>query len=280
MSFCVECGAEGEVFEGLCEADFARKHPPLRSPDHIDVLRCPHCGSIKTGRGWESATLDDVMLDLLASHVEREPHVERVRYTFELRPEDERNVGVTAKAVCRVGPWDLLTSLHTKVRLQGGTCPTCSKRHGGFFVGTVQVRADGRPLTGEEARQVREIAERADSGGSRDEFVSRIEEQHGGLDVLVSTNALAKRLGREIARELGGTVKSSATLHTKREGKDLYRATHAVRLAAFREGDVILWRRARYRVVAAGDPVQLEHAETGERLRVRRRDLRRAKVQR
>lgn len=278
MRFCVECGAEGETLEGLCADDFARRHTLLRAPERIDLVRCSHCGSIKTNGSWVEVDLQDHVLDLLAARVERDPHVARVRYTHELRPEDERNVAVTAKAVCRVGPWDLVTSLHTRVRFHGGACPTCSKARGGYYVGTIQVRADGRGVTADESRRARDVAERLAASGGREQFVSRVEEVRGGLDVLVSTNALAKQVARELARELGGTVTSSATLHTQREGKDMYRATFAVRLPAFRDGDVILWRRRRYRVVGKGDPLRLEDVATGERLRVRIRELKGARV--
>jgi len=101
----------------------------------------------------------------------------------------------------------------------------------------------------------------------------------GGFDVKVSSNPFARRLARHLTQELGGAaITSSATLHTQREGREQYRATYLVRLPAFRKGDVVLWRRARYRVVAVGDPVRLEHAETGEMMRVRPRELRTARV--
>ncbi len=275
MTFCVECGRDGTTFEGVCEDDFRRKHALLRAPEYIDVVRCVHCGNLQIGDRWIAATVEDVMLELIAANGRAEPPVSKVRYTYDLRPQDERNVAVTVKAMCTVGPWVLLDSFHTRVRIQNGACPTCSKQKGRFFVGTLQVRADGRDLTEEEARQAKAIADR---GGSEAEFVSRVEEVRGGLDVKVSSNQFAKRLARDLSRALGGIVGSSATLHTQREGKDQYRATYVVRLPGFRKGDAVQWRRRRYRVVGLGEIVQLEDAATGERVRVRPRELRNARV--
>lgn len=269
---------EGPVLEGLCADDFARKHTLVRAPETIDVVRCAHCGALKTNGSWVEADLEDVLLDLIAANAERDPRVERVRYTCDLRTQDDRIHAVTVKATCRVGDWDLLTSFHTTLRVHGGVCPTCTRRKGGYFVGTVQVRAEGREVTKEERRRVRELASRADARGASEEFVSRIEEVRGGLDVLTSTNPLAKRLAKELAKEFQGTVGSSATLHTKREGRDAYRATYVVRLPGFQEGDVLVWRRVKYRVLALGPNVRLEEVETGKRLNVRAASLRGARV--
>lgn len=275
MAFCVECGREGPTLEGVCADDFMKKHTLVRTPENIDLTRCAHCGKLHVAGRWIAATLEDVLLDLIAAKAERDPHVGRVRYTYDLRPQDARNVAVTVKASCTVGPWDLVTSFHTRVRIQNGVCPTDSKRAGKFFVGTVQLRADGRALTDREVQRAQELVGRSASGA---EFVSRVKDVRGGFDVLVSSNAFAKRLARDLARDLGGSVGSSATLHTQREGRDQYRATYVVRLPAFREGDVIAWRRGRYRVVGLGDPVRLEDAETGKRVTVRLRELKNARV--
>jgi len=96
--------------------------------------------------------------------------------------------------------------------------------------------------------------------------------------VRVSTNSFAKRFARDLAKEFGGTVGSSATLHTQREGKEMYRSTYVVRLPGFRKGDRILWRRDRWRVVGLGDSVTLEDPESGKRIRVRPRELSNARL--
>ena len=82
MTFCVECGREGPTLGGLCEDDFVRKHPPVRGPEHIDMERCAHCGKLHIGGRWEARTLEDVMLELIGSVSERDPHVTRARFTY------------------------------------------------------------------------------------------------------------------------------------------------------------------------------------------------------
>ena len=275
MAFCVECGAEGSTLEGLCADDFVERHPLVRAPERMSVAKCAHCGKLELSRGWTDATVEDAIPGLLAAQVRKDRHVTKVAYAWTSRREHENIVGLTVEANCRVGEWDRVASFRTKVRIRGGVCPTCSKRRGDYFVGTVQVRADGRSLTDEEGQRAARVAGQAVAGG--EDFVSAIEPVRGGIDVKVGTNSLAKRLARDLAREFGGTVGSSATLHTQREGREMYRSTYVVRIPAFREGDVVRWRGAHYRVQGLGDPVRLQHMETGAIERVRVRDLSTAK---
>ena len=276
MAFCVECGRDGATLEGLCADDFVKKHPLVRAPERIDVARCVHCGRLELSRGWTDATVEDAIPGLLADNVVKDPHISSVSYTWTSRQEHEHIVGLSVKATGKVGAWDLGGSFRTKVRVRGGACPTCSKQRGDYFVGTVQVRAEGRALTDEEGRRAVGVANRSASGG--EDFVSWVEPVRGGIDVKVGSNRFAKRLARDLAKEFRGTVGSSATLHTQREGREMYRSTYVVRVPAFREGDVLRWRGARYRVAGLGDLVRLQHVDTGEIERVRVRDLATAKL--
>ncbi|MBI4415471.1 MAG: hypothetical protein HY557_00630, partial [Euryarchaeota archaeon] len=227
---------------------------------------------------WVEREFDDVALDLLAGHVRKDRRVSRVHFTFEPQAEDAKNVRLTVKVACKVGDWDLVESFRTRVRIQKGVCPTCSRQRGKYFVGTVQLRADGRDLAEEEVRRAETIASRLEARRGEEEFVSETEAVRGGVDVKVSTNQFAKKLAQEFAKKFGGTLGSSATLHTQREGKDMYRATYVVRIPAFRVGDVIQWRGARHRVIGLGDSVRLEDLATGAKVSVRSRELRGARV--
>lgn len=276
MAFCVECGAEGPILHGLCEKHFVQKHELVKAPETFRVSRCPHCSRLRLSRSWEAITLEDAIPALLAQHAVTDPLVKGAQFTWLAREVDPTTTALTVKARCLVGEWDLVTSFRTKVRVREALCPTGSRQSGDFFVGTVQVRADGRPLSEEEGRRVSEIATGARKGA--EEFVSRIETVKGGVDVRVSSNGFAKRLARDLAKAFGGTVGGSATLHTQREGRELYRSTYVVRIPSFREGDTIRWRGAEYRVETLGDPVHLRRRDSGAIARVRVRDLRTASV--
>jgi len=275
MSFCVECGRVGPTLEGVCADDFQRKHVLVRTPEYVNIVRCAHCNRLEVRGRWTRQPVGEALPGIVADLAETDPLVTSVRYAIDVHERDERTAEIRGTATCAVGPWELPVGFGALVRIRSGACPTCSRQKGRFFVGTVQVRAEGRPLTHAEARRAHEVAA-ADASG--EEFLSEVQAVRGGIDIKVSSNAFAKRVAAEIAKALGGTVGSSATLHTQREGREQYRSTYVVRLFGFQKGDLILWRRSRFRVVGIGDPVRLEDAATGERLRVRPRELRTARV--
>lgn len=275
MSFCVECGTEGPTIEGLCARHFVKKYELVKAPDRILVERCAHCGKLELPRGWSRIAVEDSIPALLAANTVRDSHVEGVQFTWVSREEGPTRLALTVKAQCRVGEWDLVSSFRTTLLVRTAVCPTCSKQSGRYFTGTVQVRAEGRPLSDEERRLAERMVDDAKTGEA--EFVSKVEPAHGGIDVRVSTNAFAKRLARDLAKEFAGTIGTSATLHTRREGREVYRTTYIVRIPTYRQGDTIQWRGERYHVEALGDPVRLRHVDSGAIARVRMRDLRSAK---
>src|SRR2546426_1172570 len=56
--FCVECGAEGPTYQGLCARDFLKKHPVVAPPDVLDLDRCTSCGSFRLASGWSQIDRD------------------------------------------------------------------------------------------------------------------------------------------------------------------------------------------------------------------------------
>src|SRR5207302_463181 len=121
------------------------------------------------------------------------------------------------------------------------------------------------------------VAARVDRSEGAATFVSRIEEVHGGLDFYVSTNALAKGLARDIAGSFGGIVSASPKLFGQKQGKEVYRVTALVRLAAFQKGDVVRHKGSLAEVTSLRPFVVLRDLVTGERRRFKPKDVRGAR---
>src|SRR3989441_1122050 len=142
----------------------------------------------------------------------------------------------------------------------------------------LQVRGEDRELTPREVGAVRTfVAARVDRSEGAATFVSRIEEVHGGLDFYVSTNALAKGLARDIAGSFGGTVSASPKLFGQKEGKEVYRVTALVRLAAFQKGDVVRHKGALSEVISVRPFVVLRDLVSSEERRFKPKDVRGAR---
>ncbi len=274
--FCVECGAEGPTYGGVCPKCFAKKHPLVEPPATLDLPRCKTCGRFHFRSGWSETDLDLAIAQVLAEQVKALPPFTKVHFTAEPRREDEANYFLTVKATGRYEDLEQLQGFHSRLRIKPSVCDLCQKRAGRYFEGILQVRGDGRDLTPKEMRAVRTmVLARIDRGReSGGDFLSKVEEVHGGLDFYVSTNALGLRLAKEIADAMGGVVASSPKLYGQREGKELYRVTSLVRLPAVRVGDVVRHKGVLAEVLERKGFVSLRDLTSGEIRRYKAKDLR------
>lgn len=276
--FCVECGAEGPTYDGLCAKCFSKRHPVVRAPEVLDVSRCSSCASFQFKSGWSKMDPDPAIPRLLRERIPPLAPFERVSFTHVAREEDANNLALTVKALGRYQDLEAVQDFHVRVRIKPALCDTCQKQKSRYFEGILQVRGDGRELTRGEIRAVRTfVLARVDRDDTPKTFISRIEEVHGGLDFYVSTNALGKSLSRELAESFGGTVSTSPKLFGQRQGKEIYRVTSLVRLGPFQVGDVVRHKASVAEVVTVRPFVVLRDLTSGEERRFKPKEVRSAR---
>src|SRR5213083_1121219 len=276
--FCVECGAEGPVYEGLCANCFRKRHPIVAPVEFVDVPRCQSCGSYRLRSGWTNADRDLVIPQLLREAMPPLAPYERLSFTHVAREEDANNLSVRVKAAGRFQELTAVQDFQVRIRIKPSYCDACQKQRGRYYEGILQVRGEDRELAPREVRAARTfVAARIDRSEDPEAFVSRIQEVHGGLDFYVSTNALAKGLARDIAGSFGGTVSASPKLFGQKQGKEVYRVTALVRLAAFQKGDVVRHKGSLAEVTSIRPFIVLRDLVTGERRRFKPKDVRGAR---
>jgi len=276
--FCVECGTEGPVYEGLCAKCFRKRYAVVQPIELLDVARCESCGSHRLRSGWSKVDRELALPQLLREAMAPLAPYERVGFTQVTRDEDANNLALTVKAVGRFQDLAVVQDFHVRVRIKPSLCDSCQKQRGRYYEGILQVRGEDRELTPREMGSVRTfVTARVNRSEGTATFVSRIEEVHGGLDFYVSTNALAKGLARDIAGSFGGTVSASPKLFGQKQGKEVYRVTALVRLAAFQKGDVVRHKGSLAEVTSVRPFVVLRDLVSGERRRFKPKDVRGAR---
>src|SRR2546421_6936374 len=276
--FCVECGTEGPVYEGLCAKCFRKKYLVVQPIELLDVARCESCGSYRLRPGWSKVDRELALPQILREAMPPLAPYERVGFTQVTRDEDANNLALTVKAVGRFHDLAVVQDFHIRVRIKPSLCDSCQKQRGRYYEGILQVRGEDRELTSGEARALRAfVVARVDRTESSEAFVSRIEEIHGGLDFYLSKNALAKGIARDVAGSFGGTVSASPKLYGQKEGREVYRVTALVRLAAFRKGDVVRHKGALSEVTSVRPFVVLRDVVSGEERRFKPKDIRGAR---
>src|SRR3989454_12142565 len=203
--FCVECGADGPVYEALGPTCCRKRYPVVKRVDLLDLARCESCASFGLRSGWSKVDRELVLPQLLRDAMPAPPPYERVGFTQVAREEDANNLAVTVKAVGRFRDLAPVQDFHLRVRIKPSVCDSCQKQRGRYYEGILQVRGEDRELAPGEVRAVRTfVVARVDRSDDAKAFVSRIEEVHGGLDFYLSKNALAKGIARDVAGSFGG----------------------------------------------------------------------------
>jgi nonsense-mediated mRNA decay protein 3 len=273
-TFCVECGKESEGEEelrgGLCLACFVERNPVLLAPDVVDLVRCPSCGSVRR-RGLWTPPVDptrgreeedgEALRRAVQDAAEGSMSVVEgglIRTAdVDVRPESRGSFVVTARAEVGLMGGVVGCEAVSRVRVRGEVCPTCSRMAGSYYEALVQFRgAKGRPATPEELDEARRLVEGEVarlSAASRDVGITKMEEQHGGLDFYLTSHSAGAQIARSLSSRFNATSTSSTSMAGRRDGRDLVRVTHAVRLPELRRGDFVMLRGEPFRVVSATD---------------------------
>jgi nonsense-mediated mRNA decay protein 3 len=258
--FCVECGAEGKVYESVCEECFLKKHKLVELPDTLDFEMCKECGSFLVGSKWMKVPVERAIEMVLDEAMSYEKEVDSSRFTVELIPEDEMNFSIVVE--CDMYVYDLRTSkeLQARVRLKPSQCVTCTRKKSMYYEAILQVRADGRDLAEEELDKITEVVHKRVEA-STGTFISKEERMHTGLDFYMGSNDVARNLSKELANMYSAQEQSSPKLVGMKDGHDLYRVTYLVRLPQYKVGDVINYQGTLYQVRKMATTVSLMNLE-------------------
>jgi nonsense-mediated mRNA decay protein 3 len=240
--FCVECGKEGETYDGLCAScHLARRHF-VSLPEIVDVQVCSSCFAARIGKNWVDAiSIEDAIRRTIVASLEKEKSVTEAEIILSLRERDTRNYLADATVKFTTGNFTAEKSFQINVRLKRDTCQRCGKKSGHYYEAIIQLRG---PHEGSKrvlaARE--DVVSRVDKLGakSRSVFISKEERMHGGYDFYLSSASVAKALAKDLSDRFGATSKISSSLVGKKDGKELVRMTYLVRLPEYEAGDILL----------------------------------------
>lgn len=130
-----------------------------------------------------------------------------------------------------------------EIRFSYATCESCGLMSGGYHEAVLQIRADKRPVSDQEAEQILEMVTHrtvAEYGRDVKAFVTSVDRHRHGVDFKIGSEHLAHKIGDEIERAFLANRKENFKLVTEEhDGKRKYRVTIVLRLPEFEIGDFI-----------------------------------------
>ncbi len=234
---CVECGKREAKYEGLCEECFLKKVKFVDIPQHMEVVRCPHCGAVRFKGEWKRLEEDEIIRELINRNLLVLHDYDALSYNFDMIEEDGE-FQLTVHFHIRYVDMKVEEEIYSRVNVKYESCPRCNRFFGNYFEAILQIRG----LRDGELQDVVSYAhERIAFYAEKNEnlFVTKEGEKHGGWDIYISDKREAKKVADEMARKYGATVKASPHIVGRKDGRDVYRVTYSVRLPDYRQGDVV-----------------------------------------
>ncbi|MCK5548151.1 MAG: hypothetical protein KAI64_04000, partial [Thermoplasmata archaeon] len=154
--FCVECGREGKVFEALCPSCFLERKKLIELPKTFDIVQCSTCDSLLLDKKWQKAELEPAIDRSISSSLWHNPILKVQELRQEKQFEDRSNITDKITVVLDLDGTEKEIHHSIRVRLKSGTCPSCSKRLGGYYEAIIQVRPTSKSFTGDLLTEVRD----------------------------------------------------------------------------------------------------------------------------
>ena len=123
-----------------------------------------------------------------------------------------------------------------------------------YFEGTLQLRNPSEELLNFVANAIRKAKVN----------LAKTVEYDNGIDLYLGCNKFLRSLGKKLESSFSGQLKETATLHTRRNNKDLYRVTVLFKQANFYRGDIFVIKGDECEIMKVGDKVQVKLVKTGK----------------
>jgi len=284
--FCVRCGREGAVVEGVCADCFRTTQVLARLPATVRVETCARCGSRHRRGSWgpPGVKIEAAIEEEVRGEVDVDPRVATWHLRLDGGKRDPTNYSyeVVVDGVALGVAFEVRQPL--VVHVQSSTCTRCGRRTGGYYESVVQLRSEERKLDEEHRKEAVAIADRClasfEAAGDHDSFLSKAKDVQGGADLYLGTVHAGRAIAKALSQELGATLKETATLVGRgADGVDIYRVTLLARLPRARAGDFVAWEGRLHEVTRVGPrEVGMVDLDRAEHVRVPREDLEKAHV--
>ena len=245
QAICPRCGQPTE--DGLCSQCVQETTELASCPNQVEVVICSTCGSQQINGKWQlpgTLPLQDLAAQAAADSIWT--HREMIQPQIDV---DLKAVGAT-RYLARIdirGNFRGRSSIvqcEIPVRIKKVACERCSRMAGKYFESTVQLRgsperAINRREIEEAKKMARDMADSAYRGGDQLSFIQEIKEVKGGLDIILGSTQLGRRMAKAFVERFGGRLLETAKLVGRKDNRDVYRTTLLVRFPRLKRGDIV-----------------------------------------
>jgi len=201
MKFCFVCGKKTDkLLEGYCEDCYNKKFNLIKIPEDLQILQCSKCKKLKDGILWTDKDVEDLIkkkIKLLGECTKIEVKGNKICVWGTLekskRPKEE--------------------SHEINLKIVKVVCPNCSKRLGGYYETTLQIRGNATNA----------ILNFLDEEINKKSYY-RLEQIKGGFNLYVGDKDVAKKAAEFLSKKYKFKIRKTYRLFTKKDGRDVYKS--------------------------------------------------------
>ena len=276
--FCPKCGAPSDNGE-LCGNCRVKDTVWITIQPRVQCTFCPTCGSTKTAGIWSDCPIvrEELAENLVNTAISIHKDVRDIQKDIHIVDISVNRSIATVFVSGTLYGIPVETTQKVKIVWAREQCDRCCRISGSYYEGVIQVRASGRKPTQFELRRAAEIAyqieDQLQTAGDRLSFVSDIDEQKDGIDIIFSSQTIGSAISHDICGALGGTFTTHPKLVGEKAGIKLYRVTYSIRLPRFSRGDIIRHDRGYFRILRqTKDMLFVSDLATGQSRNFREQD--------
>ena len=248
QALCPKCGQPSE--DGLCPQCSMDAIKLIQFPNVAEVVICSMCGSQQIKGKWQlpdSRSTEDLATDAAVDSIWLHRDLLHPEIDVELKKTGATRYIARIRVIGSFMEQEVEETGEVQVRIRLVACERCSRMAGKYFQSTVQLRGNGsRAISAQEMEECRRMAQdMADAdyrGGDQLSFIQDIKEVRGGLDIILGSTQLGRRMARAVQDRFGGKLLEKCKMVGKKENRDVYRSTLLVRFPRLRRGDIVSYR--------------------------------------
>jgi len=248
QAICPRCGQPTD--DALCQQCIQETTELVSCPDLAEVVVCSTCGSQQIKGKWHlpgSLPIGDLAVQTAVDSIWLHKGLEEPQIDVDLKEVGATRYMARMEVNGRFMGKSIQVRCNLPVRIKKVACDRCSRMAGKYFESTVQLRGSSeRAITSEEIeegkRTARDMADSGYRGGDQLSFIQEMKEVKGGLDIILGSTQLGRRMARAFVERFGGRLLETAKLVGKKDNRDVYRSTLLIRFPRLRRGDIISFR--------------------------------------
>lgn len=263
--FCAICGIDlkGDAPHfGMCLNCYLKENPLFKLPQNFNFKICLDCGNFSRKEEWFQSNSND-LFSIIEASISRfllKPYMKNNSITF-LLDYNEESFYYSSK--------DLLRSLEVKVKgfltqdskisfeqnvkinIDYDLCNNCTNLRGGtYFLSIIQLRVkseDQFNLIEEVLEDIHRFVRKIFKKDNK-QYITKIETQKNGVDLLLSTNELMNHIISHLKPNYNFISKRTKKLVGRdvQKGRNLYRFKTLIKFLPFKKNDIIIVKNEKY----------------------------------